>query len=426
MSYKVFLVEDEIVAREGIRDNVDWAALGFEFCGDASDGEVALPQIEATQPHVVITDIKMPFMDGLQLSKIIRSRLPTVKIIVLSGHDEFNYAQEAVKLGVTEYLLKPVGVKELHEVLQKVAEQLDHERHEKENLQNLKAQVEDNRAVLQEQFLLRLVTGSLSSAEAVEQSHRLEIDLLAPLYLVLVIKIELDDTAEQFNYHAYQEVRRLIAALLKNNPDLFLTKKDLEELVLIIKGSRSDTLTQEASFLTGLISHEVAQKTRCRLKISSGEIKSRLGEIQTSFTEAQVHLKATSLSQPVETTTQADLAINKAKTFINSNFNNPDLSLTDVADQVNLSSSHLSTLFSQETGHTFKEYLTGIRIDKAKELLTTTRLKSIEIAEQIGYHDPYYFSTVFKKSTGLSPREFRLHTKGKRGSKPTSGSRGAK
>ncbi len=119
MPYKVFLVEDEIVARESIRDNVDWAAMGFIFCGEASDGEVALPQIEVARPDVVITDIKMPFMDGLQLSKIIRERMPAVKIIILSGHDEFQYAQESVKLGVTEYLLKPVGVKELHQVLQK-------------------------------------------------------------------------------------------------------------------------------------------------------------------------------------------------------------------------------------------------------------------------------------------------------------------
>ena len=95
---KVFLVEDEIVAREGIRDNVDWYAVGFEFCGEAPDGELALPLIEATRPDVVITDIKMPFMDGLQLSRLVKERFPGTKIIILSGHDEFQYAQEAIKL----------------------------------------------------------------------------------------------------------------------------------------------------------------------------------------------------------------------------------------------------------------------------------------------------------------------------------------
>ena len=113
MSYKIFFVEDEVITREGIRDNVDWQASGFEFCGEAADGEMALPLLRTAQPDVLITDIKMPFMDGLQLTKIVRERMPWVKIVILSGHDEFEYAQEAIKLGVTDYLLKPVTVKKL-------------------------------------------------------------------------------------------------------------------------------------------------------------------------------------------------------------------------------------------------------------------------------------------------------------------------
>ena len=99
MPYKVFLVEDEVVTREGIRDNVDWKANGFEFSGEATDGDMALPLIQAIQPDVLITDIKMPFMDGLQLSKIIRERMPWVKVVILSGHDEFEYAQAGHQAG---------------------------------------------------------------------------------------------------------------------------------------------------------------------------------------------------------------------------------------------------------------------------------------------------------------------------------------
>ena len=155
MLYKVFFVEDEIVTREGIRDNVDWQAAGFELCGEAPDGEMALPLLQATKPDVLITDIKMPFMDGLQLSRIVHERMPQMKIVILSGHDEFEYAQEAIKLGVTEYLLKPVTVQDLRTVLQKVALKMDHESKEQENLQKLQKQVEENRATLTERLLLR-------------------------------------------------------------------------------------------------------------------------------------------------------------------------------------------------------------------------------------------------------------------------------
>ena len=108
--YKVFLIEDEIVAREGIRDNVNWNAHGFQFSGDAPDGEIALSLLETTRPDLIITDIKMPFMDGLQLCKIVRERMPDTKIVILSGHDEFEYAHKAINLGVKEYILKPVTV----------------------------------------------------------------------------------------------------------------------------------------------------------------------------------------------------------------------------------------------------------------------------------------------------------------------------
>src|SRR5919108_2844755 len=144
MSYKVFFVEDEIITREGIRDNVDWQASGFEFCGEATDGEIALPLLRAAQPDVLITDIKMPFMDGLKLSKIVRERMPQTKIVILSGHDEFEYAQQAIQLGVTEYLLKPVTVHSLHQVLRRLAAQLDRERAEQEALQRLRQQLEES------------------------------------------------------------------------------------------------------------------------------------------------------------------------------------------------------------------------------------------------------------------------------------------
>ena len=105
---KVFLVEDESVIRDGLRDNIPWEQYGFRFVGEAADGEMALPLIRKARPDVLITDIKMPFMDGLSLSRIVSKEFPEMKIIIISGYDDFEYARQAIEVGVDQLLLKPI------------------------------------------------------------------------------------------------------------------------------------------------------------------------------------------------------------------------------------------------------------------------------------------------------------------------------
>ena len=121
---KVFLVEDETVIREGLRDRIPWEQYGYRFVGEAADGEVALPLIRKTRPDVLITDIKMPFMDGLELSRLVKKTLPRTRIIVLSGYNEFEYAKEAIKIGISDYLLKPVSSAGLIDALKKAADEI--------------------------------------------------------------------------------------------------------------------------------------------------------------------------------------------------------------------------------------------------------------------------------------------------------------
>ena len=125
---KVFLVEDEIVIRDGIKNSIKWEKEGFEFVGEAGDGELAYPMILKEQPDILITDIKMPFMDGLELSRLVKQELPDIKILILSGYDEFEYAKEAIRIGVAEYLLKPVSSIKLLEVLHSVTSAIVQER----------------------------------------------------------------------------------------------------------------------------------------------------------------------------------------------------------------------------------------------------------------------------------------------------------
>ena len=131
---KVFLVEDEIVVREGIKKNINWQQEGFEFAGEASDGELAYPLIQSAKPDILITDIKMPFMDGLELSRLVKKELPDIKILVLSGYNEFEYAKEAINIGITEYLVKPISGAKLLETVKKVAITIEEERQQRQFL----------------------------------------------------------------------------------------------------------------------------------------------------------------------------------------------------------------------------------------------------------------------------------------------------
>jgi two-component system, response regulator YesN len=521
MPYKVFFVEDEIITREGIRDNVDWHACGFEFCGEAADGEMALPLLGMIKPDVLITDIKMPFMDGLQLSKIVRERMPWVKIVILSGHDEFDYAREAIHLGVTEYLLKPVTVQKLQNTLQSLSAQLDEERKAQEKQRKLAAQVEENQAMLRERLLFRMIVGAVPPTEAIEKGQTLGLDLSARYYQVVILKIELGDRTEQYDYDEYREFQNVVADLAENDPDIFALKRDWGDMILLIKGNTSEFLEEERDLLLEGIRREVA-KTRYQLAIGIGTPKSRIADLSQSFVEAfekiqntagigeqgsassiegaelprvdksavenflhfgmkgdfdgffdaylrplgekavdsnlvknyilmDVVLTASNMVNDlggdvdsaipelasIETVMsnvksmeqlrdlvqrillsvlkyrdskpndQYKKLVHRAKDYINLHHADHELSLHEVALHVNLSASHFSLVFSQEAGQTFKEYLTDVRINKAKELLRMTSLRSAEIAYQVGYNDPHYFSSVFKKHTGLSPMEFR-------------------
>lgn len=131
---KVMLVDDEILIRESIRDSIDWKKEGFLYSGDAPDGELALPIIEEQEPDILITDIKMPFMNGLELTSVVRQRFPDIKIIILSGHDDFHYAQTALRLGVEDYCLKPVSAAELIQMLRIVSARIDEEHRLKQKI----------------------------------------------------------------------------------------------------------------------------------------------------------------------------------------------------------------------------------------------------------------------------------------------------
>ena len=409
---KVFLVDDEIVVREGIRESFPWDDSPYTLVGEAPDGEMALPMIRDTNPDIVITDIRMPFMDGIELCNILRSQLPWIGIIVLSGYDEFEYARKCIQLGVREYLLKPINAVDLRQVLDKVSSQITEERKSREHAESLRSRTESGRRVVVEKLI-----GSLYSEEAMEEDAASALEELrsmgtpvnAPFYVVIDAAFEPVDKGQA-----------LAAELtLSGGGSIHATPSRTGTRILVLGDTPEDA--EERVYATATSLAQDLERTGCRdIRIGIGDIVDKAGEICKSFKTAR-HIRHLLVEKEDEKALicgtrelgdpsadkKTSAVINEAKLYMTQKFTDSSLMLQDVAKAVGMSNSRFSTVFSQQNGQTFTEYLVYLRLNKAKELLRTTDLRSSQIAFEVGYNDAHYFSYIFKKNLGMTPSEYR-------------------
>ncbi len=188
--FKVLLVDDEILTREAISKNVPWENQGFYLIGAAENGQDAIDLIEKEQPDLVITDICMPYMDGLELANYIDKNYPDTKVVILSGYDEFEYARQAVEYKVKEYILKPVTSLELKEVLKRIHTCLIEEAKKKAHIEKIQFEYKRNIPVLRERFLRRLVEEKYSKEDIEEQMNVLNIGIKGKYFILGLIDLE--------------------------------------------------------------------------------------------------------------------------------------------------------------------------------------------------------------------------------------------
>lgn len=188
--YNLIIVDDEIEVRRGIIKKIEWEKFGFQVAGEAENGREALDIIERDIPDVVITDIRMPIMDGLELASIIRDKFPTVRIIILTGFDDFKYAQQAIKLDIVEYVLKPVTSKDMMEILKKLRNQLDEERAQREDLKALKEHYIQSMPVMKDRFLTSLITSKKKKDDIDDKCKAYSIRLSGTNFTVGVISLD--------------------------------------------------------------------------------------------------------------------------------------------------------------------------------------------------------------------------------------------
>ncbi len=409
---KVFLADDEVVVREGIRESFPWDETDYTFVGEAPDGEMALPMIRDTNPDIVITDIKMPFMDGIELCRIIRAQMPWIAIIVLSGYDEFEYARQCIQLGVREYLVKPINSDNLKEALDKVSKQILEERNTLEHVASLRARMGNDEQLVRE----KLIASLYSEDAAAEDSHSvlnhlssMGCNVIAPFYAVVDAAYEPVNKGQEVAYD-----------LSQGSGGIIHTSPTRTGSVLLVLGNSAEDTEERAYAFAASLVRELERVECGNIRAGIGEIVDNPEEIIKSFKSAR-HIRHIltdrSEGKPMilGTREMGDVSgdanvpgvISEARLYMSEHFTDPNLMLQDVAKAVNMSNSRFSTVFSQQTGQTFTEYLIYLRLTKAKEMLRSTGTKSSQIARECGYNDAHYFSYIFKKNTGMTPSEYR-------------------
>ena len=415
---RVFLVDDEIVIREGIRVSFPWDQTEYTLVGEAPDGEMALPMIRDTRPDILITDIRMPFMDGMELCRIVRREMPRIGIIILSGYDEFEYARQGIQLGVKEYMLKPVTAEELRAALDRVSESIRREREEQQRSERLKSRILTEQAFLKEKLLGALYAEDAAESDAagvVEQLRKMGMNLAAPCYAV----IDAAFLPEREGFGALSDLAE------SSGGTVFASSSRTGGRALVLGDNEQDTEERAYAFAASLRA-ELERISCSDIRISIGKIVSEPAMIVRSLKSAR-HIRHVLGDQEDERALvvgvrdfgdagdggSAHAVAARAKLYMSQHFTDSNLMLQDVARAVGMSESRLSTVFSQESGKTFTEYLTGLRLAKAKELLIETDRRSSQIALDAGYNDAHYFSYLFKKNTGMTPGEYRAQNQNK-------------
>ncbi|MBD2861282.1 response regulator transcription factor [Paenibacillus oceani] len=344
--YTVIVADDEYMVKRSLSKLIETSGEPFRVAGEAEDGREALELADRLSPDLIITDIRMPVMDGLELIEALKHRKGTAEIVVLSGYDDFGYAQRALRAGVFDYLLKPVKPQLLVALLQRLSDKLGKNRHA---------------ATKRSEWLQYSRNKAGPLAERIWLLNREEVQAgLSGLHADLM-----EDEPEPAELkERYSDLLTLVTAELENRSGGTIASAAVEPMTW------PDAAERIAEAVVAY-ADEVMEELRATRKWGAQHYLHRVVE------------------------------------HIREHYAKPTLDLQEVADLCEMSPSYFSRVFKQEIGVSFIHYLTGLRLDQAKALLEDPRYKTYEIAQTVGYEDYPHFAKMFKKQIGLSPSEYR-------------------
>ncbi|ADQ04049.1 two component transcriptional regulator, AraC family [Caldicellulosiruptor owensensis OL] len=533
--YKIVIVDDDMLIRKGIRNVIRWKDLECEICAEASSGDEALKVIEEVKPDIVITDIKMPNMDGIELIDRIKRIIPQCKIVILTAYREFEYAQRAIKIGAFDFLLKPTKVEDIINVIRKAINEIKKEKTIVEELDKINKILKEKLPVLRENFLFNVIFEMIPNEDEILQMASLyEIEIRS--FLMILAECTTREEKGKHNTHLYLlGLSNMLNDFLNHNYTIYsiylnnsqavyiinskkeVEKKDEKELFELLNQLKKaavecfniDLTLVVSTWGNGIVqlpekykecidainyrfyfdeediiyykdlSHffmymddrklknlkneillsvrygnftninkllleleETLKKSKTDkqyilnfyylLLIEVNMIKAQLSSAINTSNNSEVfenidylneitrcknlselsNILRTSIQRTIEEVQNHNLnkmgsLVKKVIEYIKENYHLNDISLSDISEKFFVSPSYLSRLFKKETGKNLSDFINEYRIEKAKQLLITTDLKTYEVADRVGIPDPHYFSRLFKRYTGYSPSEYK-------------------
>ncbi|WP_391572048.1 response regulator [Cohnella sp.] len=417
--FKALIVDDEEDIREGMCDIIDWEEEGFSVVGLAVDGVDALEQYESRLPHLIVTDIRMTRMDGLELARQVKERNPDTKILIVSGYDEFSYAKKALKFGIENYLLKPIDTvelrKELHTIRYQIMEQeqaKQSEQHKEEELKNY--------------FLQRLVRDDITKPFNLRELERYGIEPNGWHYGVMLIDYttEFDEEIE-WSVDDYQlkvfTIKNVIGEIVAQSQYTILFEATKGRLGVLVWGeqSRQVFVGEKVAGIARQIAELTPKYTKHDVHVGAGSAVGSLDEISVSYkhAEAALEMKVYAGEERVFSYSSRILGKQQLRSGGESHIEDimsylykhydEELNLKRLSEQFYLNPYYIGKMIKKHTGVSFNEAVNEIRIAHAKRLLEGSPLSIGDISSRIGYKYLHHFYKIFKEMTGVSPGEYR-------------------
>jgi two-component system, response regulator YesN len=394
MPFKMLIVDDEPIICRGLQQTIPWDEYMVEVVDLAYDGAEAIQKIqEHGDIDLVLTDVRMPNVDGLRLAAFLAENYPDIRLIIISGYDDFKYAQQAIQLGVKDYLLKPVEVDELLRVITKITSTLQEEQESAQQIYQMNLQ----NAIFHQVLDLPDTTPNHSGLFA-------DVRIYPFVTMLKEYKTKTKDLSEEELQNLAVDWENQVEKLLNSQGfscvSVFTSKN---VLLTCVTNHLSDFTPRNLDF----------QELNCVVNdtdITIGQLNEvylRLYEDTRYIPFSEDGVVVSPVSESLANRSKAnDWLMDRAEQYIKTYYASP-IKAHEVADVINISPNYFSSLFKQKTGKSFNEYINTLRVDAAKQLLEETPFNVNEIAEKVGYREYKYFVDVFKKFTGYTPTKYR-------------------